>query len=314
MSLKNICIFTGILFILSLVVYFNENKRGTGLLLGAPYITGLDLEKIQKIELDFKGDDDIILTKQEDAFFLEKHKNYPADSGKVNDLLYKISSIEIKEQITSNANDQNIKDYELSEELKRVAITLYDHTGKKILSFRIGKEHSGKGNYLLKNGEKAVYLSTNPLYIGSSPESFIEKNLLAVNEKDIQQVLINSKKKKEKENYANHLANLVFQEYFTKTDSKIRDLRFTNNVSVHLKNKLIYNIAFAKKGDDHFVKINASVDETIPKEVIIRKENAKEDIQNAGNIFKTQSKARLFNKRKSNWIYKIYKSSYENLI
>ena len=54
MSLKNLSIFTGVLFILSLVVYMNENKQGTDLLAGSPYITGLDLEKIQKIELDFK--------------------------------------------------------------------------------------------------------------------------------------------------------------------------------------------------------------------------------------------------------------------
>ena len=259
-------------------------------------------------------DNDIILTKRDDTFFLEKHKLYPADSGKVNDLLYKIASIEIKAKITSSASEQNLKDYELNEELKRVGIKLYDNTGKEILSFRVGKEQSGRGNYLLKNGEKVVYLSGNPLYIGSSSDTFVDKTLLAVKEEEIEQILVNSKKKKEKENYADFLKNLVFANYFTTTDLETKNLKFTRKISVHLKNKLIYNIALAKKGDDYFVKIDASVDETIPKEVVIRKDNAKEDIENAGNIFEIQSKARFFNKRKSNWIYKIYKSSYEGLV
>ncbi len=311
---------TGILFVLSLVVYVNENKRGTNLLSGNSYITGLNLEQIQKIELDFKNGNDIVLTKRDDTFVLEKHKFYPADSGKINDLIYKILSIEVKEQITSNASEQDIKNYELTDDLTKIVIKFYDNTEQETLSFKVGKEYHGRGNYLLKSGEKAIYLSANPLSIGSSQENFIDKTLLAVTKQDIQQIFLNSKnkmipvKEKNKEKYADYLGNLVFEDYFAITDSEIRNLQFTNRLKVHLKNKLIYTIALAKKGNDHFIKIDAAVDETLPKEVVIRKENAKEDIKNAGDIFEIQSKARHFNKRKSNWVYKIYKSSYEGLV
>ena len=160
-------------------MYFNENKRGTDLLSGVPYITGLDLQNIQKILLDFKGDSDIVLTKKDEHFILENHKSYPADMEKVNDLLYQISSIEVKEKVVSHASEKNLKDYELNEELKRIAIKLYDSSGQEVVSFNVGKDYNGRGEYLIKSNEKTIYLSKQALVIGSLYSSYIDKNLLA---------------------------------------------------------------------------------------------------------------------------------------
>ena len=48
MKLKTLSIFTGILFVASIFVYMNENRRGTDLLTGSDYVKGLDINKIQK--------------------------------------------------------------------------------------------------------------------------------------------------------------------------------------------------------------------------------------------------------------------------
>ena len=119
---------------------------------------------------------------------------------------------------------------------------------------------------------------------------------------------------KDKKKYIDTLSNFTFEEYFSSTDSEIKGLRFNRELEIFLKNKLIYSIALAKRKDDYFVKVSASVDETLSKEVVIRNKNLKEDIENAGSILKVQGTAKAFNKKASHWVYKIYKSSYEGLI
>ena len=53
MKLKNLSILTGLLFVISVFVFINENKRGTDLLGGSDYIKGLDVNKIQKNYIKF---------------------------------------------------------------------------------------------------------------------------------------------------------------------------------------------------------------------------------------------------------------------
>ena len=99
MKLKTLSIFTGILFVASIFVYMNENRRGTDLLTGSDYVKGLDINKIQKISLSFEKGKKITLSRDSNRFVLENHKSYPAKTDKVNDLIYKIASIQVREKV-----------------------------------------------------------------------------------------------------------------------------------------------------------------------------------------------------------------------
>ena len=131
MKLKNLSILTGILFIISIFVFVNENKRGTDLLSGSDYIKGLDVTKVEKIVLNFKEKEKLILKREGDRFVLENHKSYPAASDKVNDLIYKIASIQVDKKVASGVDEEDLKKYELDEKSRHYAIELFDNDNKK---------------------------------------------------------------------------------------------------------------------------------------------------------------------------------------
>lgn len=334
MKLKTLSIFTGVLFIISLFVYSNENKRGTDLLTGSDYVKGLDINKIQKISLSFSGDKKITFTRDANKFVLENHKSYPASTDKINDLIYKIASIQVKEKITSNANDSDLSKFELNKEKRKYLVELFDNDGKKTVAFSVGKSYKGKGNYLLREGKDEVYLSKKSLWINSSYKDFINTVLFDVKKNDIEKISLSSDKdieilkkdkefvvehpsdfkfKKEKvEEYTKNFSFVKFNDFYPVTDSKVKSLKFDKNVKLQLKNKLIYKISLAHEKDEHFVKLSALLEEA-PKKFVVRQDDGKEELQKIEDVIKAQGEAQKINIERGVWVYKVDKSVYEKL-
>lgn len=334
MKLKTLSIFTSILFFASIFVYTNENKRGTDLLTGSDYVKGLDINKIQKISLSFSGDKRITLTRDSNRFVLENHKSYPASTDKVNDLIYKIASIQVKEKVASGADEDDLKKYELGEDKRKYLVELFDNDGKKTVAFSVGKSHKGKGNYLFKEGKKEIYLSQENLWLNSSYKDFVNTVLLEVKKDDIEKVTLKSDKnleiikkdkefvvenptdkkyKKEKaEEYAKSFSSVRFDDFYSLTEPKVQALNFDKDIKIKLKNKLIYKVSLAKDKDDHFVKLTALLEEA-PKQFVVRQDDGKEELQKIEDVIKAQGDAQRINMEKGAWVYKVNKSVYEKL-
>ncbi len=344
MNLKTLSIVTGILFIISLFVFYHENRRGSDLLAGSDYIKGLDINKIEKIVLSFKEDKKITLVRDSNHFVLENHKSYPAATDKVNDLIYRLASIQVKDKIASGVNENDLKDFELDEDSKHYLVELFDNDGKKTISFRVGKSHKGKGNYLFKEGSDEVYLSQNSFWINSSYKDFIDTVLLevkkdevakidlkdtetnkeiALTKKDNNYVLerpegIDSEKlKKDKiEEYLNSFKSVRFKDFYMLTEPDVQSLSFDKDIKIHLKNKLVYKLSLAKKkkeeDTEYFVKLNALMDE-IPRKLIIKHDDDKEKLMDIEAMAKAQGDAHQFNREKGAWVYKIDESIYKKL-
>ena len=334
MKLKTLSLTTAVLFVISIVVFMNENRRGTDLLSGSDYIKGLDVEKVQKIVLTFKDAKKLSLSRDAQRFVLENRKSYPAAGDKINDLIYKIASIQVNKKVTSSASDDDLKKYELDDKSRKYVIEIFDNDGKKTVAFRVGKSEKGKGNYLYKEGKQEVYLSQNNLLINSSYKDFINTVLLDIKKDDINQIKLQSDTKielvkKDKEfvmatpkrknfkkdkvqEYLQSFSSLTFEDYYAHAEPDVQALNFNKDIKIHLKNKLIYKVSLAKKKEDHFLKLNVLVDE-IPKQVVVRKDDGKEKLQSIEDIIKAQGDANRINQEKGNWIYEVDKSVYEKL-
>ena len=334
MRLKNLSILTGVLFVISVFVFINENKRGTDLLSGSDYVKGLDVTKIQKIILNFKDDNKLIFNRDGNHFVLENHKSYPAASDKINDLIYKIASIKVDKKIASGVEEDDLKKYGLDAKSRRYAIELFDNDNKKTVSFRVGKRDKGK-SYLFNEGDKDIYLSQNNLWIDSSYKNFVDTMLLNVKSDDIEKISLksdrqivivkkekdfvvekpsNKKFKKEKaQEYSKNFASLRFDDFYPHGDSEVRKLKFAKKVRLQLKNKLTYEINLAKRKKDYFIKMSAGVVE-VPQNIVLKKDDGEEKLKDIGNIIEAKTSAQRFNLEKGRWVYKINESLYEKLV
>lgn len=338
MKLKKLSFLTSVLFVISILVYSHENKRGTDLLAGSDYIKGLDVNKIQKIVLSFQNEKKVILTRDSHRFLLKNHQYYPALNSKVNDLIYKIASIQVNEKIVSQPSQKDLDQYELSENKRKYFVQIYDNDDKEIVSFSVGKSYKGRGNYLYKSKQNDIYLSKKNLVLMSSYKDFIDTVLLNFNKEDVKKITLKYKDKDmkleilkdEKENfkavdmqkkkiksekvknYINGLQGINFDSYISSSSPTVNSLSFLKNVQVEFKNKLIYNLSLAQNENEYFVKISALLNES-NSSLLINQNDGDEDLKKVQEVIDAQAQAQSFNMEKGSWVYKIKKSVYEKL-
>ena len=205
---------------------------------------------------------------------------------------------------------------------------------KKTVAFRIGKTHKGKNRFLYKEGSKEVYLSQSNIYINTSHKDYINTKLFEIKKEEIEHITLlsdqkielkkeenefkvispNKKFKKEKiDEYTNGLGHVSFEDYYSYGSNDVQSLVFNKDIKVHLTNKLVYKISLAKNKDNHFVKVNALVNE-IPKKVVVHKDDGKDKLQKIEDMLKAQGEAQRINAEKGRWIYKVDQATYDKLI
>lgn len=335
MKLKTLAVVTAILLVLSILVFMNENKRGTDLIAGSDYIKGLDIGKLQKIELSFSEGKKITLTRDSDKYILENHKSYPAATDKVNDLIFKIASIQVKEKVAASLTEEELTKYGLDEKKSQYRVELFDKEGKKAVSFRVGNSIKGKGNYLFKEGGKnEVYISKESVWINSSYKDFIDTVLFDLKKDQIKSVQLildkpikiekkqdefvvegpeGTKFKKEKvDQFAESFSSIRFLDYFSYNDDTVRSITYDHDIKVKLLNNLVYQVSLAKKQDDYFVKL-AAVAEDVPEKIMVKKDDGKKELKKIEDIISAQQKAQKINLEKGGWVYKVDKSVYDKL-
>ena len=338
MSLRTLSVITGILFFISLGVFYFENRRGTDLVEGSDYIKSLDVGKIQKMILHSLDDSKLEFRRDGNSFVIENHKSYPASTERISELIYEIARIQVKEKKTSSVSESKLKEYGLDEEKRKYFVEVYGDEDKKLVSFSVGKSPKDKGNYIYKEGGGDVYLSQNSIRFSSSYLDFVDKFIVDIEKDDIESLSvkvgdgeplemekkdknfvlkpeITEFKKEEVEGYFSKFSRLRFDEFYKFNEDDVRGLSFDSDIKVYLKNKLIYKLSLSKKKDDHFLKVNALI-QNIPNEIILNRSEAidKEKIQEIEDITQARVRAEQFNLNKGSWVYKVSPSIFEDLV
>lgn len=319
MKLKTLSLVTSVLFLISIVVYVNENRRGTDLLSGSDYIKGLDINRVQKIVLSFDKEKQIALTRDSNKFVLENYKLYPAATNKVNDLIYKIASIQVREKVAVGVDEEALKKYELGRQNRKYFVELYDENGKRTVAFRVGKKHKGKGNYLFKEGASDVYLSQDNLWLNSSYKDFINTALLSLDKEEVEKILLGKGdndeviEEKKVKKIAEKFSNIHFTDFYAVTEPRVQSIKFDKNIKIQLKNKLVYNLSLAEDKDEHLLKLNAFL-EDVPSQFVVGRDDSKEELQKIEDVIKAQGDAQRVNSERAAWVYKLDKSTYEKII
>ncbi|HAZ11313.1 MAG: hypothetical protein A2X86_20455 [Bdellovibrionales bacterium GWA2_49_15] len=319
MTLKKIILLTLCLFVASLIVYFVENKRGTDLVADAELIKGLDVSAIYRVEIKFKGDQGINMVREENLFVLKDHKGHPASMERLNDLIFNLANIQVREKVEDSASEHDLKNYGLDAGGRVALVQIYGQKGDKLLGLTVGKNYKTFGNYVQKEGQSGVYLSSEQIHLSSIYKDYIETRLLQIPSEDIAkvEVQINGKKgpvKKEKtQDYFTTFNVVAFDDYFRPDESDVRGLNFVDEVKVFLKNKLTYRLSFARAGEKSFLKVHALLDE-MPDQIEIKKTDSPERLKEIDGMARAQAEAQHFNILKAPWIYRIDENTAKKIL
>ena len=334
MKLQTLSIVTSVLFVTSLLVYYQEKRRNTDLLEGSYYVKGLDVSKIKKIIINPKDGSEISFTRDGSKFILDEQKQYPAATDKINNLIYQVASIQIKSKVASGVDEKDLKNYGLDEKSRQYQISMIDNDGNKSVDFSVGNaDGKGRGNYLYKNNSSDIYLSAGRVWMKHSYKDFIDTVLANIKKDEVEKLSINGKKKiniykegqnwvslpsKKKlvqdkiSNYLQSFAPIKFQEFFTPKDPEVKSLNFRDKISIVLKSKLVNTFSLAKKSNKYFVKLRAFVNK-LPEKIVVEKTASKERLKEVESMVQAQSLAQNINVEKGRWIYQIDKKTYESL-
>ena len=303
--------------------------------MGADFLAGLDVDKIQRFSLQKGGDDEskMDFVKEGKNFILESHGSYPANSNSVNQLLYDLSKIQIQEKVSGGSHEG----LGVTGGKAHAHIIFKNDEGKTISEFFLGNHFNSRGRYLRMKGSDDVYLSKRYLKIPTKRKNFLNLKILPIDGTNVDKIEVagqgqqfsvsqssgtwsmNSGKSsnaidaEKLKKFALDIINVAFVDYKSARDSKYSSLKFNRFFSVKLKNNSVYELKLARLEGLYILKASGTVME-MPSKVLISSDTNKEEIAKIEEMAKSQGRAQNFNLFHGPWIYEIEKSVWGELV
>ena len=341
-KLKKLSVLTVVLMALSIFTYIEDHRRGTGLASGSDFIAGFDVDKVAKLVIEELDDNNkpqkVSLLKEGDSFVLEDYFAYPASNEKINDLLYKIANIQITEKVSDKKSSH--MEYDLTNKKSKIRVSGFDRTGSKTFDFYVGKKKKYNGNFIRFVDKDPVYLSNQALYISGEKDSYIETELMNIGKKDFEGMSLTSlgkkhtfekkgseisykngnlnsinldgKKKEKLLDFVDETQPINFNDFKPIDHKGLSDLKFDLRLELKSKSKMIYDLHFSKAKEDYYLKISSRL-ENLPEKIVISKDDDKKKLAGVEDLLKAQKQVNQFNLSNSRWIFKIDKSTYEDI-
>jgi hypothetical protein len=158
MEKKKILILAGIFLALLFVVLILEKPYQTKKVRTDQYLINTDSKKVDKITIN-KKDQETVLVKKGDRWFVENKGNFPADPVILTEILEKLDGLETVQLVSKNPEKVNI--FEVTAES---GIEVKAEGERSKVHFYIGKNGQDfNSNYVRREGSDAVYLTRESL-------------------------------------------------------------------------------------------------------------------------------------------------------
>ncbi len=298
-------------------------------------IQGLSPDKIAKIVIG-ASDKQIILKRRENRFVVVNKDNYPAQTGKVNDLIMDLLGIKTVEFITDNP--QNHQDLQVTEEKTRNVVKLFDKENEIITGVIVGKGAETAGTYVRLASENDVYLTEQPPWVREDPLDYLEQKILDLDQKNIARVTVSDPngtytlksepndsgiilvekipegkklKDNEYEQVFKALTSLSFDDVMS-LKSAPNNLEFDASYACLLHDSTLYKIDIAETNDANYIKCRAEFTGA-QKKVTITRDESEEQLKKKEAILLAQDAVQEFNEKHAGWVYKISDYKAKNL-
>lgn len=156
-------------------------------------IQGLDLASIASIRI---GSDDTPLTlvRQGNGFVVANKHNYPADTGKINDLLVDLADLRVSELVTDDP--ENHESLHVTEANAETLVKFFDSSDTVLTGVVIGSRHVVEGGsgpaqtYVRLLANPNVYLTEGVPTISDSAVEYVNKELVAIEADEIKSISV----------------------------------------------------------------------------------------------------------------------------
>ncbi|CAM2067622.1 DUF4340 domain-containing protein [Sulfidibacter corallicola] len=311
------------LFAISLFSYRASVTRAERFERGQKFLSQLNPDNIHQVEITKSGET-VVLKKADDAYVVSSTHGYPAKNESINRFLRGILEISLEKEVGSSDS--------LAAELgvqpggeESTEITLKDSSGKDMVHFLVGKStDDGRGHYIRRlDGEAGpIYLSSRGVFLSSTSDSFLDKEILDVQEADIASIqggdyLIEDEsgtltlkdipggkeaKSSELTSVKGAARSLRFEKVYLADDAAVAGLNFARTLTLNLKDKSGYAFALAQQDGKHYLQVEATFE---LDRVGISQEDTKEQLEEKSKILSRADEVTKFNNHHGSWVYEV---------
>lgn len=341
-----VVIVAAVLAVAAVLVYQQQEKSAGEKFQAKKLFDKLNIDQVHEVGI-VTDTENFSVKKGDEAWGLTARGGYPVDQERLNKLVIALATLEASDRMT-----QDPEKYEalgVTDQPETAQIKLMDSEGGELATVYLGKEREGKpvqpggfapteGQYLRINDDPWVYRINEQVSVTTSPSQWLQKEIVKVDEKNLQQVkvdssvttgsftlartgadpfrLLNEVPSGMRESTAQigavtrALNNLTLTDVHPANSEKVAGLDFNTTYTAVQKNGLMYVVGLAQKNDIYYAKADARYEKAF--DYSTNDERTSDSVQ-AKTLELAETTMGNFNKKHQGWIYEIQGYQYNNL-
>lgn len=336
-----------VLLPLSIATYWNDMSRADRFERGRKLMPNLNPDEIAAIQIR-SGKGTVSLSREGDSFVITEEKGYRARNDEVNRLLRDLQAVTLGKRLGEGDGlarelgfGSAIGDADTNREVVATAtespleLRVEDATGGEMVRLQIGADsEAGDGTFVrrLDGDDRAIYLTEEGLRFATTPDRFLEKVILDVEESEVVQVqgggfrlardaergnlkLVDlppgsQANSAEVRRVADLLSPLRFEEVFLADDGELGDLHFEDAFRYELEDGSGYLLQAATAGERTFVRVSGF--HTVDR-VEIAMDTSEAELEEKADVLRRADEIQRFNADHGPWTYAVDQTTAESL-
>ena len=323
---KILAVCAATLFLLSFFSYRESVTRAERFERGQKFLPNLNPDEIASISIR-KGETSTRLTRQgEDRFVVASSNGYWAYNEAINRFLKDVLELGLEKEVGSGESLYSELELEAgAENTTEVAFT--DASGEEMVRFLVGKSFEDGGSYVRRTDEAGgeesmVFLSSRTLSLSADGDSFVDKEILDVEEEKITRVVgrdfviqrqdgelqladvpEGQKESSKVFQVKGLLRGLRFTQHLLANEPEVLGLTFEDQLEVELDDQTGYRVAVATRGEKHYLRVEGF--QTAEEQLSIAMDASEEEVRETSEILARGDEIREFNEFHGSWIYEV---------
>ncbi len=287
---------------------------------GQSLVQDIDTTRLTKIEIT-KGGKPLVLQRVASGFLV--NDSYPADGGRINNLIQQCTGITCGREIADNTDVH--EELEVDGKSENSVVVRFVGGTEEIVGLIVGKME-GSANYVRLTNSDTVFISENSIFVDTDALAYVDKELISVVNTEKVEVSGGKKpytilkagtedgvlqavpegmaaKSMEVRNVFTLTHTISFSEF--SSESTLKGVEFNRTYAITTESKEQYIFTLGQKGSDWWVKATAKYVGPATLSVGEIKNADAEQLKKHEALLQAGAKVKKFADRHRSWVYKV---------